>query len=333
MQLTTFDNDTYIYIKEYQNLDYSIKYIIKNDYSDNFITRVEANTKIEETANNIELNVNQKLGNYSTVEETNASINMKADEINQTVSKKVGNDEIISKINQSSEAVGIDAKKIELSAKDILNLLAGNTINLKSKNILISSDCFNVTNEGKVVIKGNKDNNDLLKVEMNGNSSVRSYIQPIGAGFVNGSSDKAIYIMASDDISIIELNGLNGYTEVTNTGIRTPILTQTSLEESKKNFEKLENGLDIVKNTEIYKYNLKSQNDDDKKHIGFVIGKDYKYSDKITAVDDDGKEVGVDTYSMISVAYKAIQEQQEQIQELQEKLEKLEGGRNEKDNI
>jgi len=82
--------------------------------------------------------------------------------------------------------------------------------------------------------------------------------------------------------------------------------------------------LDIIKNTEIYKYNLKSQADDDKKHIGFVIGKDYKYSNEITALDNEGKEVGVDTYSMISVAYKAIQEQQTIIEGLQEKIQELE---------
>ncbi len=86
----------------------------------------------------------------------------------------------------------------------------------------------------------------------------------------------------------------------------------------------MQNGLDIVNNTEIYKYNLKSQNDEDKKHIGFVIGKDYKYSSDITAIDDKGKEVGVDTYSMISVAYKAIQELAEKNKLLEAKIEELE---------
>lgn len=122
LQLTTFDDDTYIYIKEYQNLDYTAKYIIKNNYSDNFITKVEANTKIEETANNIEFNVNQKLENYSTVEETNASINMKADEINQEVNKKVGEEELGTKIEQNWEHVKYAWNQIsEFIQMEILN--------------------------------------------------------------------------------------------------------------------------------------------------------------------------------------------------------------------
>lgn len=103
-------------------------------------------------------------------------------------------------------------------------------------------------------------------------------------------------------------------------GITTPSVTQTSLEENKKNFEKLLEGLKIVLNTEIYKYNLKSEGEKAKKHIGFVIGDKYNYSEEITSLNNDG----VDIYSMVSVAYKAIQEQQEQIEELQRKIKELE---------
>ena len=100
-------------------------------------------------------------------------------------------------------------------------------------------------------------------------------------------------------------------------------VTQTSKAEDKKNFEKLQNGLDIIKATDIYKYNLKGQADGDKKHIGFVIGKDFKYANEITAENENKEAVGVDTYSMIAVAYKAIQEQQEQIEKQQEQIKQL----------
>lgn len=101
-------------------------------------------------------------------------------------------------------------------------------------------------------------------------------------------------------------------------------LTQTSLEQNKKNFEEFTNALEEIKKTDIYKYNLKSENDTKKKHLGFVIGDNYNYSHEITSVDEDGKEIGVDSYSMTSLCLQAIKEQQLLIEALQIKIKKLE---------
>lgn len=91
----------------------------------------------------------------------------------------------------------------------------------------------------------------------------------------------------------------------------------TSKEESKKNIEKYKkSALQEVLDTDIYKFNYKNEKNTDKKHLGFVIGKNYKYSKEITAVDEDNQEIGADTYSMVSIAYKAIQEQQKMIEDL-----------------
>lgn len=93
-----------------------------------------------------------------------------------------------------------------------------------------------------------------------------------------------------------------------------------SREEMKKNIQRYtEKAIDVVKNTDIYKFNYKTEKDTNKKCIGFVIGDNYKYSKELTSTDKNGKEIGANLYSMISVAYKAIQEQQEQIEELQAK--------------
>ena len=110
------------------------------------------------------------------------------------------------------------------------------------------------------------------------------------------------------------------YTQISTKGITTPVLTQTSQAEKKKNFEKLENALDIVKATDIYKYNLKTQKDGAKKHIGFVIGDSYNYSREITSENNDGADI----YSMTAVLYKAVQEQQETIENLLKRIERLE---------
>lgn len=99
------------------------------------------NTAIDHSAKGIELSVNQKLQNYSTTEEMNSAIDMKANEINTKVEKKVDEETItgaylILKINGDTSEAKLNADKIELSANDILNLLAGNTINLGSKVLL-----------------------------------------------------------------------------------------------------------------------------------------------------------------------------------------------------
>lgn len=93
-----------------------------------------------------------------------------------------------------------------------------------------------------------------------------------------------------------------------------------SREEMKKNIQKYtEKAIEVVKNTDIYKFNYKTEKNTNKKCVGFIIGEDYKYSKELTSTDENGKEIGANLYSMISIAYKAIQEQQEQIEELQVK--------------
>lgn len=67
------------------------KYAIKSDYTDVFATRVEMNSEIKQTA----------------------------DEINLEVRKKVDENEVISKINQSAEQISIEANKISLKRKNV----------------------------------------------------------------------------------------------------------------------------------------------------------------------------------------------------------------------
>lgn len=97
----------------------------------------------------------------------------------------------------------------------------------------------------------------------------------------------------------------NDSTTIRASGITTPQVTQTSLASKKKNFEKMQdNALDIINRIDIYKYNLKSEEDTEKKHLGFVIGEKYNYSKEVTSTDN----TGVDNYSFTSLCCKAIQE-------------------------
>lgn len=128
---------------------------------------------------------------------------------------------------------------------------------------------------------------------------------------------KGNYSGSLSNEELLFIKSQSGSSDVTTTirasGIVTPSVTQTSLETQKKNFEKFENGIEVIKNIDIYKYNLISENNNDKKHIGFVIGDKFNYSKEITSKNNDG----VDLYSMISVVLQAVKEQQQQIEKLE----------------
>ena len=82
----------------------------------------------------------------------------------------------------------------------------------------------------------------------------------------------------------------------------------------------------IVKNSDIYKYNYKNEENNSKKHIGFVIGNTRRTPKEVISNSEDG----IDIYAMESILWKAMQEQQEQIEILQNKIKEMEEKINEK---
>ena len=90
----------------------------------------------------------------------------------------------------------------------------------------------------------------------------------------------------------------------------------------KKNIERYQSrALDEILKTDIYMFNYKSE-EKSKKTIGTIIGDGYNCSKEIISSNKEG----INLYSMVSIAYKAIQEQQDEIEKLQAKDK-------EKDNI
>lgn len=243
--------------------------------------------------------------------------------------------------------------------KPTKSVLNGKNINLTGDNTIITSNNFNVDKDGnmsctnaniagtinassgtfngsirsndaiitggRVKIQGSYDNQDLLRVETN-DEQYLTYITPAGAGFVDRvNSAYRIDVFAGHGHSYISLDGPGDGNRIISTQIEynqitTPSLIQTSLQESKKNFEKLQdNALNILKTIDIYKYNLRNEKDTDKKHIGFVIGDNFNYSKEVTSIDNKG----VDNYSFTSLCCKAIQELSTKVEELQKEIKEL----------
>lgn len=359
---------------------------ISSTVSKTYSTKTETTQAKQDAINSANASTDEKLEDYSTTEEMNSAITQKADEINSTVSKKVGKNEIISTINQSAESVKINANKIQLSANDILNLLAGNTINIQSRNIKIASDNFNVDSKGNITansatLKNVTITDGTIKLKSDDYALGVFRLQGTDKAFEAGASGLAIHSSSGSsnitDEGISYSNYLNGTSmNINSSGIKTHHITINdggnknvtiegngylgcdslyvdatgincvgniqahshiycnngvepfSLAEKKRDIEKYNNkALDEVLKTDIYYYNYKEDAEKIKRRVGAIIGTDYKCSKEI--IGTEGK--GIDLYSMISVAYKAIQEQQEiiekqnnTIEELTARVEKLE---------
>lgn len=262
-------------------------------------------------------------------------------EVNKTDAKialKVSKNEVVSAINLSPEEIKINSNKLSFE---------GSTFDLTADDISIVGERLEINSDGKILLTdegARTPDNPNASYEINSEweeylsedeynklnashvitsiSRTNTYVNEntiqssTGYGITSGGIYETLYRYPS---TTWEYDGIS--TTVSCTGITTPTLTQTSQKENKKNFEKFENALQELDKIDIYKYHLKSENDDDKKHLGFVIGEDFKYSELVTSQDNKG----VDSYSFISLCFQMIKEQQKQIEELKKEISKLKG--------
>ena len=146
-EIQLFEGTNYVYILEYTNLNMKVEYLTNAEMNKYFATKMEMNSTIKQTYDNIML----------------------------SVSRKVGNDEIIAKINMSPEKITILANKLGLTAHDVLDIIAGNEINLTSKKITLSSNNFSVDENGNMVA-----NNGEFKGKISGSEITGSKIKLTG---------------------------------------------------------------------------------------------------------------------------------------------------------
>ena len=196
-----------------------VRLMAQNIYTTQFATKAELSSQINQSAEQIDLNVNKKLTNYSTTTEMNSAITVKANEINSTVSQKVGKNEVISSINQSSEAVSINANKINLSGK---------TINLTSDNIKINSDVLKIDKYGNIVMKSSTHTPSFYLGDYSGDeleiypSNINMTWDYIGST-IEFYLQKGGLVLKSSNGNEINLNVEDGYIEITSDGSTTRI--------------------------------------------------------------------------------------------------------------
>lgn len=116
------DGDYTVELLGYPNAYLFVRLMAQNIYTTQFATKAEVNSEISQTAQSINLGVDQKLEKYSTTTEMNSAINMKANEINMEVGKKVNNENftganIMLKVNNDTSEAQIKADKIGFKRK------------------------------------------------------------------------------------------------------------------------------------------------------------------------------------------------------------------------
>ena len=312
---------------------------------------------------------------FATEAYVNSEIKVASDEINLQLDAKVGDDEIVSKIN-----LGIE------EGQGVINL-TGNTVTIDSDNFQLDSEgnvncndavmndaiiddaTINDANindatirnasiiDGNIILKstGETDprinitdysntnylamSNNFISIYEN-NKTVSISPRQISLYYNSGSStyDQPLYIRNDGNNCLIRLKDYANNTKAELTGHNIyveGIVTATdyhyvSREELKENIEKFTKGLDILKNIDIYSYNFKSEKKDDKKKkYGVVIGDKYNYAEEITNDDNSG----VNLYSFISICCQSIKEQQEEIEQLKKEIKSLKEDKYGKNNI
>jgi hypothetical protein len=326
-----------ITIKNYY-ANISARYIPENSYTDQFATTAKMTSAITQSATEIMANVTETFETKENAETNYSEIRQTAQEISSEVSRKVGDDEVISKINQSAEAVSIQAQKLNINGVISANgnFKVDTNGNMECKNGKFTG--------GRVALTGGTYGNANLSIS--GNNGVNTQILPneiyidynssggSGGLYINAlnSTSKNAYIYADSDGGGITLGGSNSVTLRAGSTAQIKCYGDmyannylyNSKESMKKNISKFDKeALNIIKNGEIYYFNYKKE-EDSSKHIGFIIadeGGNYKTPDEVLS----SKKDGINSYSMASVMWKAIQEQQEEIENLQKEIKLLKG--------
>ena len=317
-------SDSIIKLKSIENAIYSVEYLLENEYTDIFATKVDVSSQITQTNNKIE-----------------ATVKSVADDDGEITSGS-----ILLALNKDESELKLEANKIGLEGYTTIN--GGFSID-ENGSVKITSGILDLISSETIpaITLTDEDNNNnqltispsaIISTIINDNKeSSFGIVQASGLASLSLSGEwhpvggyKDYYNNVSSAGYNYTLNGIQYFSVDSdgNTYIRTGTYTswsQASLEKLKKNIKKYNvNALDLIKKSDIYEFNYKEEKDEDKKHIGFVIGEGYKTPQEF--ISNNGN--GIDTSSVIGIMIKAIQEQQKEIENLKKEMEELKNGKN-----
>lgn len=315
---------------------YTATYLVKNQYTDTFASTAYVDSQIKISTDNILLESKSYTDKSTEGDELISKINLDSTG-NVKISATKALDLTGTNINLSADDIKIQGEKMLIDSDGIVSL-TDNSSEERIKGEELKSS-FNVASKTTATVTGTEVTIDFKsQILANGIKSesysryddgaethqiaeLRSYDQPR----LNLQVGDEISTMKSLTISPVAgfnwSEGISNIFNVSSDGVVTcKNLIQTSLMKNKKNFEKYFGALEELNNIDIYKYNLKDESDKTKKHLGFIIGDNFKHSELVTSQDNQG----VDNYSFTSLCFQMIKEQQEIIEKLEKKVSNLE---------
>lgn len=189
----------------------------KQEIKDNQILQTVTNqvtTAKQEAIDSANSSTDEKLQNYSTTSQIESKISQKADEFDVKLEKKVDNDtltgaELALRINNGGSSAKLNSDRITLSANDILNLLAGNTINLTAKNIGLYSDILTILPDGKMTFKSSEDSVGLIRL-INYNETVETFLNYRGILLRNEETGNSVLLRNMPNGTWLQMTSANG---------------------------------------------------------------------------------------------------------------------------
>ncbi len=105
-EITLFEGDNYVYIKEFTDLNMKIQYLTNSEMNKFFAMKMELNSSIKQTMDKILLEVSRKADN----EQVSAMIKLLADEI----ALKVSSGDVVNALNISTQLIEIVGNRLKI---------------------------------------------------------------------------------------------------------------------------------------------------------------------------------------------------------------------------
>lgn len=176
------DGDYNVSIVDYESGYLFVRLMVQNIYTTQFATRVEMNSAITQTAQNINLSVDNKLTAYSTTAEMNSAINLSANNITSTVREtyatKTTVNTLESKIEQKASSIALSVSNGSVSSGITISLQDenGNVIDSKSGTIQMTGlvKFTDLSGNGTTEINGNNITTGIINAEYLDTSTIKA---------------------------------------------------------------------------------------------------------------------------------------------------------------